>query len=112
MRVKSTSKQTARVSIAWSFYPAARRRSTAGGDGRACLALLVRTGDGERRTIRYQVLPRLRVHVLERHLVDQPRQPDVVVEAEAEELRVLEEGGNGGVRLERPGHRAHEVLFR
>jgi hypothetical protein len=52
------------------------------------------------------------MHLVARDRLEQPRHPLVVVEAEPEELRGLQERRDPDVRLQRPWERAHEVLFR
>ena len=66
----------------------------------------------DRRAIGIERAARRRVDLVERDRAEQVRQPHVVVEAEAEELRRLQEVGDAGVGFERARHRADQVLPR
>src|SRR5215212_9668923 len=106
MRVKSTSKKTAFVD---TVPPACwAPRPIAAGSATADLRTGVRPRDDQRRARGVEHTACRRVGVVEGDGVQQIRQPQIVIEAEAEELLGLQEVCNRGVRLERARNRTDE----
>ena len=87
--MKSTSKKTA-ASLVHRCRCTVRRSTT-----------VARSGSSARRAAA--------LHLVERDRAEQVRQPHVVVEPEAEELRGLQEARDAGVGLERARHRPDQI---
>ena len=105
--VKSTSKKTARVRVTTAPRSSSRRacpERVGGSSRRAC--------DSDRRALRIEHLGRRGAHVVQRHRRGEGRQPAIVVEAEPELLRGLQERRDALVGFEHARDRSDQVLAR